>query len=68
MSKTLEFKIFCIESYKQANNVSGAYAVNLFKQKGVFDYISSFYDVLHSTGSQYIAEDIGEFLKTRMAD
>ena len=68
MSKTLEFKVFCLESYKQANNLTGAYTANLFKKYGVFDYISSFYDVLHSTGERYIAEDIGEFLEARMAE
>ena len=65
MSRTLEFKVFCLEIYKQANNISGAYAVSLFRKYGVFDYISSFYDVLHSAGSQYIAKDIGEFLSAK---
>ncbi|MDR0307019.1 MAG: DUF3791 domain-containing protein [Chitinispirillales bacterium] len=68
MSRTLEFKVFCLEVYKRANDISGADAVSLFKKHGVFDYISSFYDVLHSTGSQYIAQDIGKFLAAKIAE
>jgi hypothetical protein len=65
MSKTMEFKIFCLEAYKNAYLLSGAAAFELFKQNGVFDYISSFYDVLHSTGQQYIVEDIDLYIRAR---
>jgi len=65
MSKTLEFKIFCLESYKSAHNINGASALDVFNKYGVFDYIESFYDVLHSTGQQYIAQDIDLFIKAR---
>lgn len=65
MSKTTEFKVFCLESYKSAHNLNGANVVDSFAKNGVFDYIDSFYDVLHSTGQQYIVADIDQFLKNR---
>jgi len=68
MSHTLEFKVFCLEVYKQANNINGASAASLFRKYGVFDYISSFYDILHSTGSQYIVKDISKFLDAKIAE
>jgi len=65
MSKTLEFKIFCLESYKSTHNMNGVSVLDVFNKYGVFDYIESFYDVLHSTGQQYIVEDIDLFMKAR---
>ena len=40
-------------------------AVDIYKTYGVFDYITSFYDILHSTGKQYIVEDIDIYLNAR---
>jgi hypothetical protein len=65
MSNTLKFKIFCIEQYKNEHNLSGEDVVKLFKNYGIFDYLSEFYDVLHSFGAKYIVEDIDLFIKAR---
>lgn len=65
MSKTVEFKVFCLEAYKNAHQLNGAAVLELFKKNGVFDYISSFYDVLHSTGQQYIVDDIDLYIRAR---
>ena len=67
MSKTLEFKIFCLESYKSAHNMNGVSVLDVFTKYGVFDYIESFYDLLHSTGQQYITRDIDLFIKARQS-
>ena len=40
----------------------------LFEKYGVFDYIREFYDVLHTTGYQYINHDIDLYLKARKAE
>ena len=65
MSHTMEFKIFCLESYKTAHGLNGSSVIDIFTKYDVFDYITSFYDVLHSTGQQYIVEDIDLFIKAR---
>ena len=65
MSQTLQFKVFCIEQYKKEHNMSGAEVMQKFKQFGVFDYIGSFFDVLHSNGAKYIVEDIDMFIAAR---
>jgi hypothetical protein len=65
MSKTLQFKVFCVEQYKNEHQITGAQAVSTFKTYGVFDYIGAFYDVLHSTGGKYIVEDIDLFIAAR---
>lgn len=65
MNKKLYFKIFCLESYKNAYQLDGVTVLNIFKQYGVFDYITSFYDVLHSTGQEFIVADIDLYIKAR---
>lgn len=39
--------------------------MRLFKKYGVLDYLGVCYDVLHTTGRQYIVEDIDIFIDTR---
>lgn len=67
MSKEMSFAIFCLESYKAHKSLSGKQVVDLFLQYDVFDYLTQFYDVLHTTGYQYINQDIDMYLKARNA-
>ena len=39
----------------------------LFEKYGVFEYIYEFFDVLHTTGHQYINHDIDIYLQARNA-
>ena len=68
MSKEMEFTVFCLENYKLHKKISGKQAVELFERYGVFDYIRDFYDVLHTTGHNYINNDIDIYLKARGAE
>jgi hypothetical protein len=65
MSKTLEFKAFCFEAYRAEKKLTGRETINLFKQYGVLDYLGTCFEVLHTTGRAYIAEDIDLFIAAR---
>ena len=65
MSEIVNFKAFCLERYKHEHNMNGRDTLKLFKKYGVMEYISSFYDVLHSFGHQHIVQDIDEFIAVR---
>jgi len=65
MDKNLDFTVFCLESYKNAHQLTGKAALKVFNDNKVFDYIKSFYDVLHSTGQGYIVEDIDLYINSR---
>ena len=65
MSKTLEFKTFCFEAYKAAHKLTGRKTIELFVRYGVLDYLNDCYDVLHTTGRDYIIEDIDLFINAR---
>jgi len=68
MQEIVKFKAFCLERYKYEHNMSGKDTIRLFMQYGVMDYISSFYDVLHTFGDQYLIEDIDLFIKNRQEE
>ena len=65
MSKTLQFKAFCFEAYRADKKMTGRATMQLFKKYGVLDYLGACYDVLHTTGRQYLVEDIGGFIAAR---
>lgn len=65
MSKVIAFTVFCLENYKAHKNLSGSEAYSIFERYRVFDYIREFYDVLHTTGHNYINNDIDIYLNSR---
>lgn len=65
MSAETNFIVFCMENYKVHQNLTGKQVAQLFEKYGVFDYIREFYDVLHTTGYQYINNDIDAYLQAR---
>lgn len=67
MSKETKFIVFCMENYKIYKKLTGLQVLELFEKYGVFEYIKDFYDVLHSTGHQYINHDIDIYLQARNA-
>jgi hypothetical protein len=58
--------VFCLESYKQAHQIAGKDAYALFNEYRVFNFIEDHYDVLHTTGQQFIIEDIDRYLDSRI--
>lgn len=65
MNKEMRFAIFCLESYKVYRSLSGKEVVKLFEKYNVFDYLTEFFDVLHTTGESYINHDIDLYLQAR---
>ena len=60
-----QFQLFCLESYRTNNNMSGIKALNEFREFKVLDYLAAGYDVLHTQSENYILADINDFLKRR---
>lgn len=65
MSAEGKFLVFCIEMYKVAKNLTGKEVISLFMRYGVSDYVLSCYEALHTTGTNYIVEDIDLYLEAR---
>jgi len=67
MSAEGKFLVYCLETYKAAKNMTGKQVIDLFTHYGVTDYIMSCYEALHTTGLEYIIEDIDLFVEARQA-
>lgn len=67
MSKAGNFLIFCIEQYKSAKKLSGKQVVDLFRKYRVSEYVVSCFEALHTTGTNYIIEDIDLYIEARKA-
>ena len=63
MSKEGNFLIYCTEQYKSAKGLTGLQISKLFSQYNVWDYIYSCFEALHTTGENYIIEDIDLYIK-----
>lgn len=66
MSKQGDFLIYCTEQYKTAKNLTGRQVAELFSRYSVWDYIYSCFEALHTTGANYIVEDIDLFIAARI--
>ena len=65
MSKEGNFLIFCIEQYKSAKNLNGRQVMDLFRKYKISEYIVSCFEALHTTGTNYIIEDIDLYIEAR---
>lgn len=59
----LEFVAFCIEQYKVATKQTGSEVEQLFRQRGVINFLIDNYEVLHTQGEQAIMNEIEGYLK-----
>lgn len=67
MSKEGKFLIYCTERYKNAKCLTGKQVSRLFSQYQVWDYIYSCFEALHTTGANYIIEDIDLYIEARQS-
>ena len=68
MSKEGNFLIFCIEQYKSAKNLNGREVIELFRKYRISEYIVSCFEALHTTGTNYIIEDIDLYIEARQGN
>ena len=67
MDDKTNFVVYCIEEYKTAKKISGSEVIELFNRYSVIDYIRNYYEALHTTGRQYIVDDISMYIETKRA-
>ena len=65
MSERGRFLVYCIEVYKRAKGTTGRQVFELFERYGAIDYVMDSYGALHTTGEEYIVEDIDRFIANR---
>ena len=66
-TKVWQYSTSMLYSLLVQEEKSGQEVWKLFDRYGVFAYLREFYDVLHTTGHQYINHDIDIYLESRGA-
>ena len=65
MDNVTKFLVYCVEIYKTAYRLKGKQVVQLFNKYGIADYIVECYGALHTTGPEYIVEDLSGLIEER---
>ena len=65
MSPAGYFLSYCTERYKSAKGLNGQQVSELFTKYQVWEYIYSCFEALHTTGENYIIEDIDLYIDAR---
>ena len=65
MSRQGVYLIYCVETYKNAKHLTGKQVAELFTRYRVWDYVYSCFEALHTTGANYIVEDIDLYIEAR---
>ena len=65
MSRQGDFMVYCTEQYKAAKQLTGRQVAELFSQYRVWEYLYSCFEALHTTGANYIVEDIDLYIQAR---
>lgn len=68
MSKEGKFLVYVLEIYKSAKDLTGIQVAELFSKFGLWEYIYSCFEALHTTGENYIVEDIDQCIKERQVE
>ena len=67
MDNVTKFLVYCVEIYKTAHKINGKQVMELFNQYKIPEYIVTCFGALHTTGPQYIIEDIAGLIEERRA-
>ncbi len=62
MRKETDFLIYCMERYRYFKGLSGAETAKLFETYGVYDYVTKYFESLHTMGDRYIVQDIDAYI------
>jgi hypothetical protein len=65
MDEKIDFLVYCIENYKNVKGLKGKEAIELFNRYRVLDYINASYEALHTTGKEYIIDDLDIYINAR---
>ena len=65
MDNITKFIVYCVEIYKTAHKLTGKQVAQLFTSHGIFEYVADCYEALHTTGPEYIVDDISGLIEQR---
>ena len=64
MSKESDFLIYCMERYRYFKGLSGSDAAKTFDRYGIYEYITKYFDSLHTMGDRCIVQNIDDYISS----
>jgi hypothetical protein len=62
MSKESNFLIYCIERYRYYKKLSGKDAAREFEKYDLYNYVTRYFESLHTMGDQAIMQDLDAYI------
>mgnify|MGYP000031432906 CR=1 FL=1 len=62
MSKESNFLIYCMERYRHFKGLTGVEVARTFDKYGIYDYITRYFETLHTMGDLSIVQDIDDYI------
>lgn len=63
MTNIEKYKIFLLEQYRVKNGLTARAAYNLFKIRGIFEYIEQTFEAIHTIDTAEVVADIETLVK-----
>ena len=64
MSKESDFLIYCMERYRHFKGLSGADVARIFEKYGIYEYITKYFEALHTMGDHCIVQEIDDYISS----
>nr|AGS54255.1 hypothetical protein [uncultured bacterium contig00092] len=64
MTNVEKYTIFLIEQYRSKFGISASIAYNLFKDKGILEYINNTFEAIHTLDTDFVISEIEELVNS----
>jgi hypothetical protein len=61
MDERVKYLLFCMETYKQQRNLTGAEMYEVFKRYNFIGYIMDLFELFHIQGTRRLMEELDEY-------
>ena len=68
MSNESKFLIYCMERYRHFKGLSGSEVAETFEEYGIYEYITKYFESLHTLGDHCIVQDIDDYISSITGD
>ena len=63
MTNIEKYTIFLIEQFRFKQGISANATYNLFKERGIFEYINNTFEAIHTLDTNFVLSEIEELAK-----
>ncbi|MCL2844997.1 MAG: DUF3791 domain-containing protein [Chitinivibrionia bacterium] len=64
MTNIEKYTVFLIEQYRAKNNLTARNVYNLFRERGIFEYIEKTFEAIHTLDNNFVVAEIENLIKS----